>query len=426
MNPTPKEKIVIDNFFSIDHFEWEIKNFNILTGEMASGKSICLKLVYFIEQIFHNIIFFSNTFSKDTLEKEAFYSVLLKEFNKYFHNTDKSHDFHKTSITYSYTYLDVVFDLTAEWNDKELKWNSEYINSRIDEWRGFFSADNTPDVVYNVRNRIYERLSHDFSYTFPIGAEFIPASRAIAAIANPPNIPDPYLDYFINNDKSFVLRFDEITDNEVNKILHLNTITVKTNKDTHEKTLEVEALDGRKITPLELSSGQQELIYLLLLIKNLDQTTFIYGRATSIFIEEPSAHLFPQEQKESIEYIVKIFRKLQSIKEKNNARFFISTHSPYVLNVINNMLKKGYLIEKINICPDEANKKLMQEEIKKLNFPHLSVYEISAHFIQKEVGNMINESENGAYLYEEMIEDITQKINSDYKQVKKILDQFKD
>lgn len=76
---------------------------------------------------------------------------------------------------------------------------------------------------------------------------------------------------------------------------------------------------------------------------------------TSIFIEEPSAHLFPDEQKETIQYIVNIFRNLQGIKNKK-ARFFISTHSPYVLNVINNMLKKGYLIEKANNCIDETKK----------------------------------------------------------------------
>jgi hypothetical protein len=37
---------------------------------------------------------------------------------------------------------------------------------------------------------------------------------------------------------------------------------------------------------------------------------------------------------------------------------------------------------------------------------------------------MVNESENGAYLYEKVIEDITQKIDDDYNQVKDLLRQF--
>jgi len=67
----------------------------------------------------------------------------------------------------------------------------------------------------------------------------------------------------------------------------------------------------------------------------------------------------------------------------------------------------------------------MLNEISNLTFPHLTVDEISAHFIKKEVDSMINESENGAYLYEEMIEKITQKINDDYNKVRDLIRQFK-
>lgn len=420
-----KERIIIKNFFSIKHFDWEIKDFNILTGEMASGKSLCLKLVHFIEQIFHKNIFFSSI-SKDTLTKEVFYNNLADKFDAVFHSIDKKEDFHNTSINYTYNNSGVIFDLNAKWNNdaENFKWNSEYINERLDEWSSFFSNGNTPDAAKNVRMQIYERLIQDFSSTFPIGAEFIPASRAIAAIADPSDIPDSFLKNFIKEDKPFVLNFDDVTDESVNKILHLENIIINKNKETNKKTVAAETLDGRMITSLEFSSGQQELIYLLLLIRNLYQTSFTYGRSISIFIEEPSAHLFPHEQKECIEYIVGIFRELRKSNEK--IRFFISTHSPYILNVINNMLKKGYLIEKIDSCSNTSIKENMLDEIKKLKFPHLNVDEISAHFIQKEVDTMIMKSKNGAYLYEKIIEKITQKIDDDYNQVRDLLHQFKD
>jgi len=423
----PKERLIIDNFFSIGHFDWEIKDFNILTGEMASGKSLCLKLVHFVEQIFHRNIFLTSI-SRDTFKKEVFYNNLAEKFNAVFHSANKENDFQNTSIEYSYTYLDTTFDLCAKWNNdtKKLEWNSKYINKRLNEWRGFFSNGNAPDAARDVRMQIHERLTHDFSSTFPIGVEFIPASRAIAAIATPSDIPDSFLESFIKGDKPFVLDFDDVSDKKVNKILHLKKITVKKKKNTNEKTLEAEALDGRKITPLELSSGQQELIYLLLLIRNLFQTSFTYGRTISVLIEEPSAHLFPHEQKETIEYIVSIYRELQGFDKRNKARFFVSTHSPYVLNVINNMLKKGYLIKETNDCTDETKKEQIKKGMEKLAFPHLTVDEISAHFIQKKVVSMINESENGAYLYQEMIEKISQDIENDYKNVKKLLRQLKE
>lgn len=420
-----QEKLTIDNFFSIGHFDWEIKDFNILTGEMASGKSLCLKLVHFIEQIFHKNIFFSSI-SKDTLTKEIFYNSLKEQFYSIFHSNDPKTDFYDTRISYSYTCSDSQFDLTAKWDDdtKNLEWDSKYVNNNIDEWHGFFGSSNTPDAAKNARMQIHERIKHDFASSLPIGAEFIPASRAIAAIANP-SVPDSFLQNFIREDKPFVLNFgDTVSDEYVNKILHIKNIIINKKKENNENTMDVELLNGRKISSLELSSGQQELIYLLLLIRNLFQTKFIYGQTTSIFIEEPSAHLFPQEQKESTEYIVKIFRDLQETRE-NKVRFFISTHSPYVLNVINNMLKKGYLIEKINECNGEAKKNLLGKEVDALAFPHLMLSEISAYFIQKEVTSMISTSENGAFLYDKIIEDITQNIEDDYKKVRDLLRQIK-
>jgi hypothetical protein len=425
-----QERLVIDNLFSIGHFDWEIKDFNILTGEMASGKSVSLKLLHFIEQIFHKNIFFM-PISKESFNKASFYVNLAKQFEQIFHSSDPSLDFCDTKISYSYRYSDSVFDLNACWNDdkKELVWNSEYINRNLDEWRTFF-GDNTPDTAKNARMQICEKIKHDFSSSLPIGAEFIPAARAIAAIADPFDVSDPFLEDFIKGDKPFILNFDDtVSDKFVNKILHLKKITVNKKGKNNERTIATELPSGRKITPLELSSGQQELMYLLLLIRNLFRTQFLYGETMSIFIEEPSAHLFPHEQKESIEYIVKVFRELKYLHEMtdaNRVRFFISTHSPYVLNVINNMLKKGYLIEKIDTCGDETKRKKIKNKVEKLKFPHLSVDEISAHFMQKEAANMIIPSENGAFLYEEMIEKITHSIEDDYKKVRDLLREMKE
>jgi len=419
------ERLIIDNFFSIEHFDWEIKDFNILTGEMASGKSLCMKLLHFFEQIFHKNIFLSSI-SKETLTKEIFYNNISDKFLKVFSCFNNEFVFNNTSIRYSYSNSDNIFDLNVESKNGKLEWNSNYINERLDEWRSFFTNGYTPDAAQNVRTRIYDNLIHDFSSAFPIGAEFIPAARAIATIANPIDIQDPFIENFINEYKPFALYYDDIDENII-KILRFKDLHIITNKGTNKKMLVAITPDEKTITPLEFSSGQQELIYLLLLISNLYRTKFTYGQLTSVFIEEPSAHLFPDEQKETIQYIVNVFRKLQRTdnNEIKKARFFISTHSPYVLNVINNMLKKGYLIEKANNCTDDAKRQNMINEINTLAFPHLDVSEISAHFIKKKVESMIKQSENGAYLYEQLIESITQKINDDYNNVRDMIRQFK-
>jgi predicted ATPase len=83
-------------------------------------------------------------------------------------------------------------------------------------------------------------------------------------------------------------------------------------------------------------------------MEKLPHITFIYGESLSIYLEEPSAHLFPKEQKLLIEIIVSLFRK----QIESGRCFFITTHSPYILNVINNILEKGCLKETIDSLDD--------------------------------------------------------------------------
>jgi predicted ATP-binding protein involved in virulence len=402
-----QEKLIIKNFFSIKAFEWDIKDFNVLTGGMASGKSICIKVVHFIEQIFHRNIFFSSI-SEDNLTKDIFYMRLADQFNAVFHSSVPEKDFINTKIEYFYSVTDedgnnqITFDLTGSWNntDRKIGWNSNYINDRIDTWRGFLGDTYTPDSAKDARLQIYESIVHDFNNNFPLGVLFIPASRAIAAITNIIDVPDPYLADFIREDKPFVLKFDNLSDNDVNKTLHLRRIFIENEQDK-DKTLRFELSNGMVITSLELSSGQQELLYLLLLIKNLSRTSFRYGKTTSIFIEEPSAHLFPMEQKESIDYIVKIFKKLQ----KNKERFFITTHSPYILNTVNNMLKKGSMLKAYKEHEEEINNQIES--------PPLYCEEVSAYFINADgtVTDMLDKETE--YLNADRIAEISFAINED-------------
>jgi predicted ATPase len=400
-----QEKLIINNFFSIKKFEWNIKNFNILTGGMASGKSLCLKLIHFIEQVFARNIFFTSI-SKDTFTAEIFYSNMAEQFDKIFHSQNMDYDYIHTEISYFYKCTDnndsMIFDMTASWNKKtqKLEWNSDYINSKIQNWQSFFGDNNTADAAQHVRVQIYESISHDFSNTLPLGALFIPASRAIASITNNFEIPDLYLSAFIRETKPFVLSLENISNNDVNNLLYFKKISIK--DGSKDKTLELELLNGKKITTLELSSGQQELLYLLLFIKNLPNIKFMFGKSVSIFIEEPSAHLFPLEQKNSIEYIVKIFHLLKKQKIESE-RFFITTHSPYILNTINNMLKKGSMIKRFPDNQDRINREV--------DIPHILSSEISAHFIEKD-GTVLDMLEND-YLNADKIAEISFAINND-------------
>jgi len=439
-----QEKLVIKNFFTITDFEWDIKGFNVLTGSMASGKSLALKLLYFCEQVFQQTIF-DTSINRELFQKDNFFNKINENFNTIFVSNDYKSDYFNTEINYSYvlyksllessnnqseerTLFDeeilstkqpdvglpiiTVFDLSAVWDKTELRWSSKYIESKLQTWQTFFDEQNAPELAERVRNRIFESISSDFSNSFPLAAMFIPASRAIAAITSNIKSRDRFIQEFMNL-KEFALAFNDlggISSEAVNTILQFQSISLENGKD---KQPVFQLLNGRNISSLELSSGQQELLYLLLLIADLKRTKFIYGNHASIFIEEPSAHLFPREQKETVEFLVASFNELQKRKgHYPGHRFFISTHSPYLLNTINNLMEKDRLLKKAENISDSTIKNTINKKINTLSFPGLSIDYVSAYMIEKGgyVKTMINNIDDEPYIYSNVIDQISQEI----------------
>ena len=93
-----------------------------------------------------------------------------------------------------------------------------------------------------------------------------------------------------------------------------------------------QASDGRRIPLSALSSGQQELMPLMLAIQNRVGISPRFQQL--LYIEEPEAHLFPSAQSS----LVEIFGFFLSTT-RGRARLLITTHSPYVLAKINNLIK---------------------------------------------------------------------------------------
>jgi len=437
-----REKIIIKNFFSIKEFEWDIKGFNVLTGGMASGKSLALKLLYFCEQVFQQTVF-DTTINKELFQKDNFLKRIKEKFDAIFVSKAPELDYNNTEIVYLYEYhkyqvkphddhsgqlllddeisaikqpeLDLpiitIFDLSAifDKNEGELRWSSKYIESKVGTWQTFFDEQNTPELIERVRNRIFESIISDFSNSFPLSAMFIPASRAIAAITNNIKSRDPFIDEFMNL-KEFALSFSDnggISSDVVNKILQFKNISIDNEKD---KQPIFNLSNGRNIGSLELSSGQQELLYLLLLIDDLKRTRFSYSNHASIFIEEPSAHLFPKEQKDAVEFLVAGFNELQKRRRGNPGhRFFISTHSPYVLNTINNLMEKERLLKNTEKINDSVTRKTIRDKIEALLFPCLSIDSVSAYMIEEDgnVKSMINNDDDEPYIYSEVIDRIS-------------------
>lgn len=97
--------------------------------------------------------------------------------------------------------------------------------------------------------------------------------------------------------------------------------------------------DGRTVPFSALSSGQQELLPLAIAISTIRRTMTRGGSWSHLlYIEEPEAHLFPSAQS-------KMIQGLAALVSDPNRRLSITTHSPYVLAKVNNLIKAGQLAE---------------------------------------------------------------------------------
>jgi ABC-type cobalamin/Fe3+-siderophores transport system ATPase subunit len=112
----------------------------------------------------------------------------------------------------------------------------------------------------------------------------------------------------------------------------------------------VETRDGRMIPFSALSSGQQELLPLMLI---LSQWGVPPAGRQLVYIEEPEAHLFPSAQNSVVEMLCRMTKR-----SGGKSTIVITTHSPYVAAKINNLIKCGSLLEKFSGNEDK------QREIK--------------------------------------------------------------
>lgn len=117
--------------------------------------------------------------------------------------------------------------------------------------------------------------------------------------------------------------------------------------------------------------------------KNLKQ--FQKSRV-SIFIEEPELSLFPTSQKKIIEFLVKTINTAE-----NKTEIVFSTHSPYILTTLNNLLlaktaaddniNNLKILEKINSIVPKENQ---------LDIKNLSVYEITNGVVSSIIDTSLN------------------------------------
>ncbi|MEY3787915.1 MAG: hypothetical protein RIQ94_2981 [Pseudomonadota bacterium] len=350
------EYIEINGFLTIDHAHFEIKKINILIGAQAQGKSVIAKLVYLFKKCFMDIFIESikKIEVKSDIDKKC-----LAEFEKYFPSYSWSNQ--EFSIVYHYKVYDVSITRIKVDNEYTLKFN--YCNNLADFFQGcqnryqnYFNT-HTNETKPTVEDMYGLRFQEIYDSVFIRGLKdsiFIPANRSFFA-----NIQKNIFSFLANNIEidQFIKIFgssyeqskrhhqlekhqgynsNDVTRKKVDKLFSNIVVGEYVYADEQDWILN----NGKQTNLSNASSGQQESLPMLLVLKYLTFNNY-EKQPTTFFIEEPEAHLFPTSQKQIISLIATIYNAF-------GHSFFITTHSPYILTAINNLVVGQDAYDKAN------------------------------------------------------------------------------
>ena len=148
------------------------------------------------------------------------------------------------------------------------------------------------------------------------------------------------------------------------------------------------------------SSGQQEILWML----NFMYVLMLRHENVFLIIEEPEAHIYPSLQKKIMEFI-SFFTNIQE------SGVFITTHSPYMLTVANNLYYAGVLSQ-------EGQSKKVSKAVNKnytIKKGELSAYKLLNIPVESGEKNYIDLlDEEKREIRSSLIDDVSSQINELY------------
>lgn len=349
------EKIKIENFAGIKSMDLEFKSINILIGPQGSGKSITVKLLYFFKSFFNEII---QSIDSDETKRE-----LDKKQKEKFITFFPKDTWPKGNFKITYTVENTIIFVERRLNNQINFDYSESLKKIINKARKVSSAEkkriseDPKRATYSFKRQLDERLEEHFKQEVSpesmYSQFFIPAGRSffaniqknIFSFLSDNRSLDPFLiefGSFYEGLKRFYTRETNVekTDKEFDDII----FQILNSKYQREKEKDfLVHNDHRKVNLSNASSGQQETLPLVVILKVLNELQSDYG--ATIYIEEPEAHLFPIAQKAMVKLLARTFNSKNS-----KFQIIVTTHSPYILASFNNLLQAGRLSK---LKPDE-------------------------------------------------------------------------
>lgn len=354
-------RLRVKGFSCLQDVDVEFQDVTILIGEQGSGKSVLYKLAYYFVDKVAEIPF-------EILNKNSKFQIkdfLIKDFKTWFPFSawgegDFAIEFQLGKMLIKLLRQQDSIEVEVSDNLLEL---IQFINdvaegvSKSSASNGLATGENPQTQVIHVLRAlelvfdktIYERFSgKDISTQqvyIPAGRSlFTSLSKAVSVLTKNESLDEvtrAFARVYMSSLDRIKQHGVQANDQEIFKDIFKGSIA--TNGDTEF----IEMIDGRNIPLNVLSSGQQEAFPLMAFLCTRDEQ----HDTGMMYLEEPEAHLFPEAQGK----LLKVLLAARNNKQGFN-QIFISTHSPYILSQLNNLLLAG----QIHINYPFLNKKLKE------------------------------------------------------------------
>ncbi|MXI50121.1 AAA family ATPase [Pseudomonas moraviensis] len=380
------EQLVIENFLSIKRATITLKKINIFIGPQAKGKSLISKLIHFCKEVPFGIF--------DAAAEEKSKRDFDKDLRIRFESIFPTYAWEKNAFYVRYTCDQYGVEISHEKINSKYKLSIKYtahitktLNAARKILQKFIPDDAETRITSTRRASINREVREAISSTLNGGNPslkieqviYIPAGRSFFANLQKSvfsflstSIP---IDYFLKEfgaiyertrEKNFLSFIEQQRPKHALKLVS-DLICGSYLSDKGQDWIMTE--HGR-INVSNSSSGQQEVLPMAMVLSTWPYApSNIYRR--SFVIEEPEAHLFPIAQGQVASLIASAYNA-----QNRQGTFTITTHSPYILTAINNLIQAGNVSEMPN-----ANHTALHEIIPKNQM--ISFSDVSAYIVDR-------------------------------------------
>ncbi|MCL2015105.1 MAG: ATP-binding protein [Defluviitaleaceae bacterium] len=420
------QKIIINKLGPIDHAELDCTKWMVFIGAQSTGKSTVAKAIFFFRTVDETILDFllnKPHFQRDS-DKENFTQAItriLQEmfidiFSTYlFMSKDIFVQFYYSNETHIKIFLSPENVINIEFSENISQYLRKFdvgeTNDKIP--LGLFETDHLEDF-----NKFFQQEEQELLKLFKneYSDIYIPAGRSVITV-----LAEQLINYMLFTRKdSQKDMFDFCTRCYVQDVLEMrpqfNKLVDRHNLlgiiqdnqalSTAEELIKeilkaryvysngtdyLELPNGHSIKMNLASSGQQESVW----ITNILFFFLLKSKKSAFIIEEPESNLYPETQKQLIDLIA------LTANQGNN--IIITTHSPYILGSINNLLYAGQFSQEKTAAASEIIDKDFWIDGADLSAWHVKDGKVT-NCIDDEIGLIENE----------LIDEISRVINRQY------------